>query len=90
MDATIQFEDINHSEKAQDLMRKMFIGDFINPDEQKESWEDYVKRKEREGQGQLALWQKLVLVLMFLGVFFSLYTYLTKTSPVTNTAFKGL
>jgi hypothetical protein len=37
-------------------MRKMFIGDFINPDEVKEPWEDYVKRKAGEEQGQLALW----------------------------------
>jgi hypothetical protein len=29
-------------------MRGMFIGDFDNPDEAKESWEDYMKRKQRE------------------------------------------
>ena len=45
MDATTQFEDINHSAKAQELMRGMYIGDFLNPEEQKESWEDYTKRK---------------------------------------------
>jgi hypothetical protein len=71
------------------MMREMFIGDFINPEEQKEPWEDYVKRKAREEQAQLAIWQKLVLVAIFLGVFFSLYSFLTKNSPVTNTAFKG-
>ena len=60
-------------------MRKMYIGDFINPDEAKESWEDYVQRKQREEQGQLALWQKLILVGLFLTVFFYLYTYLTSS-----------
>ena len=48
MDATTQFEDINHSAKAHELMRKMYIGDFFNPEEAKESWEDYTKRKQRD------------------------------------------
>jgi hypothetical protein len=30
------------------MMRKMYIGDFFNPEEAKESWEDYTKRKQRE------------------------------------------
>lgn len=68
----------------------MFIGDYINPDEQKESWEDYVQRKAREEEGQLATWQKLILVAIFFGIFFGLYTYLTKASPaVTTSAFKN-
>jgi hypothetical protein len=29
----------------------LFIGDYINPEEQKESWEDYVQRKAREEEG---------------------------------------
>ena len=58
-------------------MRDLFIGDFINEEDNKESWEDYVERKAREEKGQLALWQKFVLVGMFLVVFFSLYSYLT-------------
>jgi cytochrome b involved in lipid metabolism len=77
MDATTQFEDINHSAKAHELMRKMYVGDFYNPDEAKESWEDYTKRKQLEEQGQLSIVQKLVLVGLFLTVFFYLYTYLT-------------
>jgi cytochrome b involved in lipid metabolism len=44
-DATTQFEDINHSKKADLLMKDLYIGDFYNPEEEKESWEDYVKRK---------------------------------------------
>ena len=77
MDATTQFDDINHSAKAQTLMRGLYIGDFLSND--KEPWEDYVRRKEREQEGQLAMWQKLVLVAMFVIVFGSLYTYLTST-----------
>jgi hypothetical protein len=29
-------------------MKDMYIGDFYNPEEEKESWNDYIKRKERE------------------------------------------
>jgi cytochrome b involved in lipid metabolism len=48
MDATTQFEDINHSAKAFEYMEGLYIGDFQNPDDNKESWEDYVRRKQRE------------------------------------------
>ena len=33
MDATSQFEDINHSGKAQQLMRGFYIGDFVTDDD---------------------------------------------------------
>ena len=58
-------------------MKGFYIGDFLNAEEAKESWEDYVKRKQREEQSQLALWQKLLLVGLFVVVFFSLFNYLT-------------
>jgi cytochrome b involved in lipid metabolism len=45
MDATTQFEDIHHSKKADEFMKELYIGDFYNPDAEKESWEDYVRRK---------------------------------------------
>lgn len=45
MDATTQFEDINHTKKADELMEELYIGDFRNPGEDKESWEEYMKRK---------------------------------------------
>ena len=48
MDATTQFEDIHHSKKADEFMLNLYIGDFYNPDAEKESWEDYVRRKQRE------------------------------------------
>lgn len=55
MDATSQFEDIHHSKKAAELMRDLYIGDFYNPDEEKESWEDYIKRKKKEEEGQMSM-----------------------------------
>ncbi len=45
MDATTQFEDINHTDKAFVLMKDLYIGDFKNPGDDKESWEEYMKRK---------------------------------------------
>lgn len=79
-DATTQFEDINHSAKAQIAMRDLYIGEFFNPEEAKESWEDYVKRKKREDEGKLKLWQQAILLLVYAAVFFGLYTYL-KSGP---------
>jgi len=29
-------------------MKQLYIGDFYNPEEEKESWEDYIKRKQKE------------------------------------------
>jgi cytochrome b involved in lipid metabolism len=77
MDATSQFEDINHTPKAQLLMREMYIGDFYNEEELKEPWEDFVKRKKAEGEAGLQLWQKALLVIAYAAVFFGLYFYLT-------------
>ena len=53
MDATTQFEDIHHSKKADEHMLHLYIGDFYNPDADGESWEDYVRRKQREEQAQM-------------------------------------
>ena len=44
MDATVQFEDINHSKKADEFMKDLFIGDF-KMDGEDESWEEYVRRR---------------------------------------------
>lgn len=77
MDATTQFEDINHTDKAFVLMKDLYIGDFKNPGDDKESWEEYMKRKQREEENQLSLTQKLVLVGLFIVVFTYLYNYLT-------------
>lgn len=44
MDATVQFEDINHSKKATEIMKDLLIGEFKMEGDD-ESWEDYVKRR---------------------------------------------
>jgi hypothetical protein len=44
-------------------MRDLYIGEFFNPEEAKESWEDYVKRKKREDDGKLKGWQQAILVI---------------------------
>ena len=43
MDATVQFEDINHSKKADEFMKDLYIGEF-KMDGEDESWEEYVRR----------------------------------------------
>ena len=35
-------------------MLELYIGDFHNPENEKESWEEYVKRREREQEGQMS------------------------------------
>lgn len=64
-------------------MRDMFIGDFYNAEEAKESWEDYVKRKKREEEGKLKLWQQLILIAVYAAIFFGLFYYL-KTQPIAS------
>ena len=61
-------------------MRDLYIGEFYNPEEAKESWEDYVKRKKREDEGKLKLWQQAILICVYAAVFFGLYFYL-KSGP---------
>ena len=62
-------------------MKGMSIGDFINPEDQKESWEAYIQRKKREEEGQLSLPVRILLVAGFVIVFKLLYTYLTQDEP---------
>ena len=64
-------------------MKNFYIGDFLNAEEAKEPWDQYVKRKEREEQGQLKIWQKLILVAIYFSVFFMLYNYL-KSTPLAS------
>lgn len=59
-------------------MRDMYIGDFINEEDMKESWEDYVKRKQAEEKGKLSPVMRGLLLLVYGLVFFGLYYYLTK------------
>ena len=76
MDATTQFEDIHHSKKADEHMLNLYIGDFYNPDAEKESWEDYVRRKQREEANQMSFTQKAILIGVFLVGFSLLYNYI--------------
>ena len=77
MDATTQFEDIHHSKKADEIMKELYIGDFDNPDADGESWEDYIKRKQKEEENQLSFGQKAILLVVFVVIVSFLYSYLT-------------
>jgi len=58
-------------------MRDMYIGDFVNEEEAKESWENLVKRKQAESN-QLSPVMRGLMLLAYGLVFFGLYYYLTK------------
>ena len=72
-DATSQFDDINHSEDANVFMEDLYIGDFYNPDEDKESWEEYVRRIEAAEANKMSTNLKIVIILLFVGVVYGLY-----------------
>ena len=57
-------------------MRELYIGDFYNPDAEKESWEDYVTRKKKEEEGQMSTFQRLILIGIFVVAFTFLYNYI--------------
>lgn len=76
-DSTTQFEDINHSKKAYDLMHDMYIGDFYNPEDEKENWETYIKRKEKEEANQMSPTVKIFLISIFIAALTFLYQHLT-------------
>ncbi len=59
-------------------MKQYYIGDFVNPEEEKESWEEYVKRKQREEENQMSTPMKLVLLAIILFALSFLYNYLTE------------
>lgn len=57
-------------------MRDLYIGDYINEEDEKESWQNLVKRKQVENQVS-----PVMRALMLVGyglVFFALYYFLTK------------
>jgi hypothetical protein len=37
-----------------DMMHEFYIGNFSNPNEDDESWEEYVRRKQREEEGKMS------------------------------------
>jgi hypothetical protein len=58
-------------------MKDLYIGDFYNPEEEKESWEDYIKRKKKEEDAQMSPMQKLILIGIAIVAFAYMYNYLT-------------
>jgi hypothetical protein len=57
-------------------MRDLYIGDFINEEDAKESWENLVKRKQAENQVSPVM--RALMLLAYGLLFFGLYYYLTK------------
>jgi hypothetical protein len=64
-------------------MREYYIGDFYNPEEAKESWENYVKRKKREEGNNLKGWQQALLFAVYALIFVGLFYYL-KSTPLPS------
>lgn len=58
-------------------MKQFYIGDFYNPEDEKESWEDYIKRKQKEEEAQMSPYLKMFLACVFLFALSYLYTHLT-------------
>ncbi len=61
-------------------MKGLYIGDFYNPEEEKESWEEYIRRKKREEDAQMSPMQKFILIGIAIMVFAYMYNYLTNTN----------
>lgn len=47
-------------------MKDMYIGDFYNPEDEKESWEDYIRRKQREEDAKMSPMVKTLLICLFI------------------------
>ena len=60
-------------------MLELYIGDFYNPDADGESWEDYVRRKQKEEESQLSFNQKAILLGVFVVVASFLYSYIVNS-----------
>jgi hypothetical protein len=58
-------------------MKDLYVGDFYNPENDKESWEDYIKRKKKEEDAQMPPMQKLILIGIIVIAFAFAYNYLT-------------
>jgi len=57
-------------------MRDLYIGDYINEEDAKESWQNLVKRKQAENQVSPVM--RALMLLAYGLVFFGLYYFLTK------------
>ena len=67
-DATTQFEDIGHSERADEYLKELYIGDFKPEDD-----DDVGKRGALE-QDSGDMVTNIILVLLFVGILGFLYT----------------
>ena len=57
-------------------MKEFYIGDFYNPEEEKEDWETYVRRKKLEEESQMSPTFKFALLVIFVIGFSYLYNFL--------------
>jgi hypothetical protein len=65
-------------------MLDMYVGDFHNPDAEKESWDNYIKRKEMEEANAMSSTTKLILFAIFVISMNLLYQYLTAGKRITH------
>ena len=73
MDATTQFEDIGHSDKAFEIMKEIYVGDF-KPDLGEDSGKQGILEKGQSSSDDMM--SKIFLVLGFLMLMGVLYTQL--------------
>lgn len=57
-------------------MRDLYVGDFHNPEAEKESWEEYIRRKQKEEESQMSSTTKLFLITVFFATMYFMYSYL--------------
>jgi hypothetical protein len=67
-------------------MRDLYVGDFHNPEAEKESWEDYIRRKQKEEEAQMSPTVKILLIGLFVTVFYFIYEYLSQEHQGIKTA----
>ena len=71
MDATTQFEDISHSPRADELMKDLYVGDFVPPQDEDEG-KAGILDKEGDSGGDLV--SRALLALGVLAVIYFLFT----------------
>lgn len=70
-DATTQFEDISHSDKADELMKGLYIGDFVPEDDGMNSKGGILGNEANQGDD---LMSRALLAICFISVMIFLYT----------------
>ena len=59
-------------------MKQFYIGDFYNPEDEKESWEEYIKRKQKEEENKMSPYLKIFFACIFFIALTFLYQQLTE------------